>query len=380
MTQNEVSIIKNAVLDATEAYVDARLANADFVKTQIGVVIANPTKVNNKYHHTVQCNKTSGSNGVTYTNVLSVGNIGFPRDSVVFLIAPNAQYSNQFILGKLDSSPANIVGGEIHIGEISGTNPTQYYFNVNSVGKVEIKKGSININDKFYVDDTGNLFLGGTTTSNANFYVTNAGKVTIKSGSINLGGTSSKPNFSVTDTGEVTIRSGSILLGATGNNYNVNINNTGIGLGYNSTRPNNYNFTVDTDGNMNMYQGSINLGTSAYTTSRCAFSVTTAGYLESVSGKIGGFTITRNSLGDPLGTLKAVGMISQDHIYVVDGTSSHVKIYDDEVNILNGKVYIKNGSSEMNIDHANIYSSDQGSNVVWHSEIRTSSEGYLMWA
>ena len=38
MTQNEVNIIKNSVLDATEAYVDARLNSSDFVKTQIGVV------------------------------------------------------------------------------------------------------------------------------------------------------------------------------------------------------------------------------------------------------------------------------------------------------------------------------------------------------
>ena len=38
MTQNEVSIIKNAVLDCTEAYVDARLSVLDYVKTQIGVL------------------------------------------------------------------------------------------------------------------------------------------------------------------------------------------------------------------------------------------------------------------------------------------------------------------------------------------------------
>ena len=49
MTQNEVNIIKNAVLDATEAYVDARLSVLDFVKTQIGVTVGKPTLKNGKY-------------------------------------------------------------------------------------------------------------------------------------------------------------------------------------------------------------------------------------------------------------------------------------------------------------------------------------------
>ena len=116
MTQNEVSVIKNAVLDATEAYVDARLSVLDFVRTQIGVVLSS-TERNHKYYHTVRCNATqSNPNGITYNNVLSVGNIPFPENSVVFLIAPNAQFSNQFILGKLDDTPCNIVGGSIDIG------------------------------------------------------------------------------------------------------------------------------------------------------------------------------------------------------------------------------------------------------------------------
>lgn len=117
MTQNEVKIIKNAVLDATEAYVDARLSVLDFVKTQIGVTVGNPTEKNGKYYHTVRCNATQSTpNGITYNNVLSVGNIEFPSGSVVFLAAPNAQFSNQFILGKLDDTPCNIKGGSIDIG------------------------------------------------------------------------------------------------------------------------------------------------------------------------------------------------------------------------------------------------------------------------
>ena len=38
MTLNELSILKNGVLDSVEAYTDARLENLPFAKTEIGVV------------------------------------------------------------------------------------------------------------------------------------------------------------------------------------------------------------------------------------------------------------------------------------------------------------------------------------------------------
>ncbi len=116
MTQNEVSIIKNSVIDATEAYVEARLSVLDFVKTQIGVVIEYTRGSDKKYYHKVRCNATSQTEGIVYEKVLSVGNIPLPAGSVVFLIAPNAQYSNQFILGKLDTTPAHIEAGSIRLG------------------------------------------------------------------------------------------------------------------------------------------------------------------------------------------------------------------------------------------------------------------------
>ena len=192
MTQNEVSIIKNAVLDATEAYVDARLGMANFVKTQIGVVISNVVR-NNKYYHKVKCNATNGSAGITYDNVLSVGNIQFPNNSVVFLIAPNAQYTNQFILGKLDTSPCNIEGGSIkinnkfyvdsngnmYVGGVDSTAP----FKVDNQGNVTMTKGSINIKSKFYVDSNGNMYVGGVD-STAPFYVLNSGYLHSTSGKI----------------------------------------------------------------------------------------------------------------------------------------------------------------------------------------------------
>ena len=151
MTKNEVDIIKNSVIDATEAYVEARLAVLDFVKTQIGVCVGTPILKNKKYYHTVRCNATQSlPNGITYNNVLSVGNIEFPDGSVVFLAAPNAQFSNQFILGKLDDTPYNIVGGSINIGNGK--------FVVDKNGNVICK----NINAQgghiagFTIDDTNN--------------------------------------------------------------------------------------------------------------------------------------------------------------------------------------------------------------------------------
>ena len=134
MTQNEVDIIKNAVIDATEAYVEARLGVADFVKTQIGVVQSATKNSAGKWVHVVKCNATSGTTGIIYNNVLSVNNIHFQTNSVVFIVAPNAQYSNQFILGKLDNVPYDIVGG------------------------------SININNNFIVDSSGNVTCNGTIT------------------------------------------------------------------------------------------------------------------------------------------------------------------------------------------------------------------------
>lgn len=319
MTLNEVNIIKNSVLDATEAYVDARLNSSDFVKTQIGVTSGTPTEgTDGKYRHTVVCNKTAYTAGVTYTNVLSVGNVKFPANSVVFLIAPNAQYSNQFILGKLDNTPANIVGGTIKIGRIGNTD--EYYFNVDDGGKVTIKKGSINIADKFYVNDTGNLYLGGTTTSSANFYVTNTGKVTIKSGSITLsnafkvdetgwlaiGGTTSSANFYVDTTGAVTIKKGSMTIGS-----KFKIDTSGnLSIGGTSSSANFY--VQASDGTVTIKKGSITISNVFHvdsagwlsvggTTSSAKFYVDSSGNLTAkyitadVGGSIGGWTIDSNN-------------------------------------------------------------------------------------
>lgn len=106
MTQNEQQIIKKAILDTVETYCNARIKQATFVQTEIGVVQGQGTQKGNIV--TVK--------GATYDNILSVGNIIFPKGCVVQLFIPNAQYSNAFILGQLDDTPCNIKGGTINIG------------------------------------------------------------------------------------------------------------------------------------------------------------------------------------------------------------------------------------------------------------------------
>ena len=249
MTQNEVSIIKNSVLDSTEAYVEARLAVADFVKTQIGVVIS-AEKKNKKWYHTVRCNATQANpNGIIYNNVMSVNNIHFEPPCTVFMLVPNAQFSNQFILGKLDNVPYDITAG-----------------------------------------------------------------------SIKIGGTEENPNFSVDSSGNVSIKYGSINIG-------------------------NGQFYVDTSG-----------------------SVTCKNLTANVDGYIGGFKITSTSLGDPLGSSYAVGMISGDHIYAWN-PSSYIRMYSYELDLNNASINVAMGGSTLQITHSNIYCDDKGSNVVWHSEL-----------
>lgn len=375
MTLNEVNIIKNAVLDATEAYVDARLSNSPFVKTQIGVVSTDPVKNSNqKYEHTVVCNKTATTAGITYTKVLSVGNIPFPKNSVVFIISPNAQFSNQFILGKLDSSPANILGGEIHIGQIGNTE--QYYFNVNNTGNVTIKgtESSIQLaqdeNTGYYhvnLDKNG-IKLGHTGSGSYNFVVNGStGNVTIKKGTINLGN-----NFIVTDAGLVTIKSGSINLG---NNFIVTdagvvtIKNGSIDLGN--------NFIVTDAGNVTIKKGSIDLGGGAFT-------VTDLGEVTATKGSIGGFEIGTNSIGTgdaiftkdrfgcgkaPYGIINLVGNNGNAYIQISnDGDPTSIpdigiRIYQD------GTIYSPNWSDNerylSNIPEKTIYED---------------STGYLKWA
>lgn len=155
MTNEEVNLLKEAILSSMEAYVDARFARLPFVKTEIGVIEGKGTDKGNK----VRIKKVVGSDGnvisegALYDNVLSVGNIIFPDNSVVYIFVPNAQYNNMFIMGQLDDTPANIKGGTINIGNNA--------FVVDINGNVTMTKGQINIANNFIVNNVGDTKING---------------------------------------------------------------------------------------------------------------------------------------------------------------------------------------------------------------------------
>lgn len=155
MTNEEVNLLKEAILNSMEAYVDARFARLPFVKTEIGVIEGKGTDKGNK----VRIKKVVGSDGTVisegalYDNVLSVGNIIFPDNSIVYIFVPNAQYNNMFIMGQLDDTPANIKGGTINIGNGS--------FMVDNNGNVTLTKGQINIANNFIVNNVGDTKING---------------------------------------------------------------------------------------------------------------------------------------------------------------------------------------------------------------------------
>ena len=141
-TDNAIDSLVNGLVQ----YVDNKIQNIPYVKTDIGKV-KSVTLTNNKYLHTVTVR------GYDYTNIKSIGNNEFTADSVVYILVPNGQYSNMFILGHLDDTNANIKGGTINIGDGN--------FVVDENGSVTIKYGNIDIDtldlsgyyDKTEVDD-----------------------------------------------------------------------------------------------------------------------------------------------------------------------------------------------------------------------------------
>ena len=241
MTQNEVDIIKNAVLDSTEAYVDARLSVLDFVKTQIGVVTSayedNTTK---KWIHTVRCNATRTTSGIVYNNVLSVNNIHFKEDSIVFMLAPNAQFSNQFILGKLDNVPYDIVGGSINIGNGQFTVDR----NGNTVCKNIDAQGG-----KIAGFNIGNMDIS-TTSGNAKFSEFIIGCGYAGKGIVNLVGNNNNAYVQISNDGDATTNTDGIRIYYTGRVDSTR--GTGWTTKYFSNIPDN-SIYEDSDGYLHFY-------------------------------------------------------------------------------------------------------------------------------
>lgn len=232
MTQEEIAVFKQSILDAIENYVKIKLSDLPTMKSDIAVVLGNGTKEGNKLK----------IRNAEYDNILSVGNIVFPENSIVYTLAPNGQYNQLFILGQLSDTPANIMGGTIDIGNGA--------FTVDEDGNVDVT-GTVNFSDKLLVDNQGNLSItDGTIDINGKFVVEEDGSVTITEGTINLG----TGNFVVDSNGQVTIKSGSINIGngsfvvnSNGQVTASNLNITGGGITLNNGK-----FVISNDGTMTL--------------------------------------------------------------------------------------------------------------------------------
>ena len=259
MTKNQINTIKKSILDAVMTYCDIKIANAQYAFTEIGVV------TDTDYIHYTN---TVNIKGAIYTGVLSVGKIVYPKDSVVYCFVPNNQYNNMFILGKLDASPANIEGGEIHIGETGKQNDDgsmKYYFNVDKNGNVEITQGSINLGlnsdgtYNFSVDNDGNMiardgyFTGdivgsSISSSDGTFAIDKDGNIT---GADISGSSFSSTNgtFSIDENGNIT---GADIVGSTLSGDTISGGSIEIG-----NESGSYYFGVDTNGEVTIVGANI---------------------------------------------------------------------------------------------------------------------------
>ena len=150
MATNNMKLIKEAIQETTETYVDQYMKNATFVKTEIGVVIGKGSHKGNKI--TIKQDKMGVQKNPIYDDIMSVGNIIFDDGCVVYVFIPNGQYNNMFILGQLDDTPANIKGGTIRIGTPNANG--EYPYTVLSDGSLNIGNGS------FTVAPNGGLDIG----------------------------------------------------------------------------------------------------------------------------------------------------------------------------------------------------------------------------
>ena len=150
MATNNMKLIKEAIQETTETYVDQYMKNATFVKTEIGVVVGKGSHKGNKI--TIKQDKMGVQKNPIYDDIMSVGNIIFDDGCVVYVFIPNGQYNNMFILGQLDDTPANIKGGTIKIGTPNANG--EYPYTVLSDGSLNIGNGS------FTVAPNGGLDIG----------------------------------------------------------------------------------------------------------------------------------------------------------------------------------------------------------------------------
>lgn len=156
MATNNMKLIKEAIQETTETYVDQYMKNATFVKTEIGVVVGKGSHKGNKI--TIKQDKMGIQKNPIYDDIMSVGNIIFDDGCVVYVFIPNGQYNNMFILGQLDDTPANIKGGTIRIGTPNAKG--EYPYTVLSDGSLKIGTPNANGEYPYNVSPNGSLDIG----------------------------------------------------------------------------------------------------------------------------------------------------------------------------------------------------------------------------
>ena len=92
MTTEELDLIKNSILDVTEAYTNTIIKTLPLTTVDIGIITGVGTNKGNK----VLIKDT-----YEYDNITSISNVIYSNGSVVRLLIPNGQYTNMFILGML---------------------------------------------------------------------------------------------------------------------------------------------------------------------------------------------------------------------------------------------------------------------------------------
>ena len=196
-----------SLMNGLVQYVDNKINAIPYVKTDIGVVKA-VNLVNGKYIHTITVRNFD------YTGIKSLGNNEFTSDSPVYILVPNGQYNNMFILGYMDDVNASIKGGSINIG--NGKFVVDKNGNMTAIGGGKI--GLFSLEDggfKYYSSESPTDVLGYIEPSEAGGF-----------GGIAIGGQS----LDLESTRAINISSNSVSITANDTNGIVRINENGTCL------------------------------------------------------------------------------------------------------------------------------------------------------
>lgn len=303
---NKTEQAMNSLMNGMMQYVRNEINNIPYVKTDIGIV-KSVTLTDGKYIHTVTVRNFD------YTGIKSLGNNEFTVDSVVYILVPNGQYSNMFILGHLDDTNANIKGGSINLGngnftvDNDGSMTAKVGYIGNGSNGFTISSSAIYNGTTSMADTTNNgIYLGtdGINLGKGNFKVTNGGSMTAKDGYIGNGSS----GFTI---GNSAIYNGMTSLGDTTHN-GIYLGTDGIALGKGNFKVNNSG-----DGKIGVW-GFSNSGLTYSNTQGASCSITPSG-----SGGLGGIAINSQSIN--IGASRTVS-VSGDMGATISSTTGAISL------------------------------------------------------